>query len=172
MEQVILAFENSKSCLRVKEILEASGAAGCIVCKTADQVRRTVHEQQVGAVVCGYKFADGTAEQLYGDLPAYCRMLMVAARSQLELVQTPEILRLSAPASRGELLGAVEELLARVQAHPALRSREDRDLITRAKARLMAEGLTEEEAHRALQKKSMADGIRLAQAARLILDRR
>lgn len=172
MEKVIVAFAGERNGRRIKELLERSGTASCLLCVSADQVRRTVHEQQVGAVVCGYKFADGTAEQLYGDLPAYCRMLMVAARSQLELVQTPEILRLSAPASRGELLGAVEELLARVQAHPALRSREDRDLITRAKARLMTEGLTEEEAHRALQKKSMAAGVRLAQAARMVLDRR
>ena len=172
MEKVIVAFAGPRNGRRIREILERSGAAACLLCTSADQVRRTVHGQQVPAVICGYKFADGPAELLYEDLPSFCHMLMVAAQSQLDLVRNPEILRLSAPASRSELLGAVEELLTRVQAQPNGRSQEERDWIARAKARLMAEGLTEEEAHRTLQKKSMADGVKLAQAARLILDRR
>lgn len=172
MEKVIVAFAGVGNGRRIKEMLERSGTAACLLCASADQVRRTVREQQVEAVVCGYKFPDGTAEQLYGDLPAGCRMLLVAAGSQLELVREPELLRLRAPASRGELLSAVEELLAEVRANPARRSGADRELIARAKAKLMSEGLTEEEAHRSLQKKSMAAGIRLAQAARMVLDRR
>ena len=36
----------------------------------------------------------------------------------------------------------------------------------------MTEGLSEEEAHRTLQRKSMTTGVKLAQAARMILDRR
>ena len=40
METVIVAFENNKNALRVKEILEEDGAADCLVCRTADQVRR------------------------------------------------------------------------------------------------------------------------------------
>ncbi|MCI7474298.1 MAG: ANTAR domain-containing protein [Clostridiales bacterium] len=170
MEKVIVAFAGLQNGKRIRDILERSGTAACLLCTSADQVRRTVHEQQVPAVVCGYKFADGPAELLYEDLPSFCHMLMVASQSQLDLVQNPEILRLSAPASRSELLGAVEELLAQVQ--PLGRSQEERDCIAQAKARLMAEGLSEEEAHRALQKKSMAAGVKLARAARMILDRR
>ena len=169
MEKVIVAFAGPQNGKRIREILERSGTATCPLCTSADQVRRTVHEQQVPAVVCGYKFADGPAELLYEDLPSYCHMLIVASQSLLDLVQNPEILRLSAPASRSELLSAVEDLLAQVQAQPLRRSQTERDLIARAKAKLMTEGLTEEEAHRALQKKSMAAGVKLAQAARMVL---
>ena len=172
MEKVIVAFAGPQNGRRIREILERSGTAACLLCTSADQVRRTVHEQQVPAVICGYKFPDGPAELLYEDLPSFCHMLMVASRSQLDLVQHPDILRLSAPASRGELLGAVEELLARVQAQPLRRSQEERDCIARAKAKLMTEGLSEEEAHRTIQRKSMTTGVKLAQAARMILDRR
>ena len=166
MEKVIVAFAGLQNGKRIREILERSGTAACLLCTSADQVRRTVHEQQVPAVVCGYKFAD-----LYEDLPSFCHMLMVASQSQLDLVQHPDILRLSAPASRSELLGAVEGLLAQVQAQPFGRSQEERDCIAQAKAKLMTEGLSEEEAHRILQKKSMADGVKLARAARMILER-
>ena len=135
MEKVIVAFAGPQNGRRIREILERSGTAACLLCTSADQVRRTVHEQQVPAVICGYKFPDGPAELLYEDLPSFCHMLMVASRSQLDLVQHPDILRLRAPASRGELLGAVEELLARVQAQPLRRSQEERDCIARAKAK-------------------------------------
>lgn len=170
METVIVAFAGVQNGRRIRDILERSGTASCLLCTSADQVKRTVHEQQVAAVVCGYKFADGPAELLYEDLPAFCHMLMVASQSLLDLVQNPEILRLSAPASRGELVSAVEELLAQVQAEPLRRSQQEREQIVAAKARLMAEGLTEEEAHRVLQKKSMAAGVRLAQAAQMVLE--
>lgn len=172
MEKVIVAFAGVQNARRIRDILERAGVADCLLCTSADQVKRTVHEQQVAAVVCGYKFADGPAELLYEDLPAFCRMLMVASQSLLDLVQNPEILRLRAPASRGDLIGGVEELLARAAAQPLRRSQAERELIVRAKARLMSEGLTEEEAHRVLQKKSMADGVRLAQAAQMVLAHR
>ena len=55
MEQVIVAFESTKSALRVKEILESSGTASCILCASAGQVRRTVHKLHITAVVCGFK---------------------------------------------------------------------------------------------------------------------
>ena len=51
MDKVIVAFESEKSCRRIKEILENAGAASCIVCRSADQVRRAVHKQQLTTVI-------------------------------------------------------------------------------------------------------------------------
>lgn len=171
METVIVAFAGAENGRRIREILERSGTVKCLVCTSADQVKRTVHEQQVAAVVCGYKFADGPAELLYEDLPAFCHMLMVASQGLLDLVQNPEILRLPAPVSRSALIAGVEKLLAKVQAEPLRRSQTERALIAEAKRKLMTQGLTEEEAHRALQRKSMVQGVKLAQAARMVLER-
>ena len=42
MEKIIVAFESEKTALRVKELLEGGGAAACLVCRTADQVRRAI----------------------------------------------------------------------------------------------------------------------------------
>ena len=84
MEKVIVAFAGAQNGKRIREILERSGTAACLLCTSADQVRRTVHEQQVEAVICGYKFADGTAELLYEDLPAFCRMLITYGRGRAE----------------------------------------------------------------------------------------
>lgn len=103
-------------------------------------------------------------------------MLLLAPRGLLELVpERPGLLRLPAPAGRRELLAAVEELLRLGEEAGALlpprRSREEREVVERAKERLMARnGMTEEEAHRALRRRSMDCRIPLADAARMLLD--
>ena len=74
MEKIIVAFESEKTALRVKELLEGGGAAACLVCRTADQVRRAINKLPVPAVVCGYKLGDQTAELFFEDLPPSCAM--------------------------------------------------------------------------------------------------
>ena len=103
METVIVAFENSKTAWRVKEILEGGGVASCVVCRSADQVRRTLHKLHVPAVVCGYKLGDQTAELLFDDLSLSCAMLVLASQNLLELMQNDDIFRLPTPVSRGDL---------------------------------------------------------------------
>ena len=101
MEKIIVAFENERTAQRVKELLEACGAASCLVCRTADQVRRTIHKLRIPAVVCGWKLGDQTAEMLFDDLPASCAMLVLAPKNRLELMGNDDIFRLCAPAPEG-----------------------------------------------------------------------
>ena len=161
MEKIIVAFESEKTALRVKELLEGGGAAACLVCRTADQVRRAINKLPVPAVVCGYKLGDQTAELFFEDLPLSCAMLVLAHQDRLDLLGNDDIFRLPSPVSRGDLLAA---------GRPC-HSGEDRRLIDRAKALLMdRHGITEEQAHYYLQKKSMDSRTKLAQTARLVLD--
>lgn len=81
MDQIILALESEKSCRRAKEILESSGTASCLICTSADQVRRTVHKFRITVVVCGHKLGDQSAELLAEDLPLTCSMLVLPPRA-------------------------------------------------------------------------------------------
>ena len=65
---MVVAVEGEKNGRRLKELLESSGTAACLLCRSADQVKRLVRQQRLTAVVCGYKFPDGTAEELAGEL--------------------------------------------------------------------------------------------------------
>ena len=173
MEQVIVAFENPASCKRIREVLEGSGTAACVVCRTAGQVRRAMGKRPL--VVCGYKFPDGTAEELFEDLPPTCSMLLLARQSLLDLCQSDGVFKLAAPAAKGDLLASVRMLLQmgrRSEEGPRpRRSPEDAAILARAKAVLMdRHGMTEEQAHRFLQKKSMDSGSRLVQTALLVLE--
>ena len=175
MEKVIVAFESDKSCLRVKEILETSGTAACIICKSADQVKRVVNKQHITTVVCGYKLYDESAEGLLEDLPPTCSVLVIAVQGMLELCQSDDLFKLASPVSKGDLVASVRMLLQvghRLEKFvKPRRSEEERAVIDQAKQLLMARnGMTEEQAHRFHQKRSMDSGAKMIQTAQLVLE--
>ena len=170
METVIIAFESEKNCRRVKEILEYTGTASCVICRSAAEVKRVVRKQGLSTVICGYKFADGSAEALFDDLPSYCSMLVIAVQSLLDLMDNADIFRLPSPMSQGDLAASVRMLLQMGHRLERLarpnRSDEELAVLAQAKALLMEQrGMTEGEAHRWLQKTSMDHGTQLLQTA-------
>lgn len=175
MEQVILAFEGEKTANRVKEVIEKAGVAECLLCHSAAEVKRFVNQQHITAVLCGYKLADETAEVLCGDLPPTCSVLVIAVQGMLEMIEDRDIFKLAAPVSRGDLLAAVRMVLQlghRMEryARPQ-RSQKEREVIEAAKGILMdRHGMTEAQAHRFLQKKSMDSGVKLVETAQMFLE--
>ena len=174
MRQVIVAFERQTNCGRIREAIESGGEFSCVVCRSAAQVKRAVRKLRLDIVVCGFKLGEESCESLFYDLPQRCSMLMIAPQAQLELCEAEGIFKLQAPIRRAELLASVR-LLAQLHrggkgGGPAQRSQEERELVAAAKAVLMdRHGMTEEQAHRFLQKQSMDNGARLTDTARLVL---
>lgn len=173
MQKVVVAFENETNSAKIREILESGGVASCIVCRSAAEVKRVVQKQRLCLVVCGFKLVDGPCEDLFQDLPDGCSMLMIAPQAGLELCETEEIVQLPAPVQRGDLISSVSLLLklsGKYAGGHAERTQEERALIEQAKGVLMdRHGMTEEQAHRFLQKESMNHGARLTDTARLVL---
>ena len=175
MQTVIVAFEGGGNSARIREILESGGEFSCLVCRSAAEVKRAAHKQHRCIIVCGFKLADETCENLFYDLRPGCFMLMIAPQAKLELSETEGIFKLQSPIRRGELLASVR-MLVQFQRYipqekgPAKRGGEEQRLIARAKAVLMdRHGMTEEQAHRFLQKQSMDNGAKLTDTARLVL---
>lgn len=174
MDTVIAAFENDTLCQRFRELLEGSGTANCLICHSGDKVRRLLNKQQIYCVICGPHLTDGPAEWLYEDLPPACSLLLVGPKHQLDLCSTRDIFKLPTPIRKDEAISTVRLLLQfghRTErfVRPR-RSSAEEELVTQAKRLLMEQlGLTEDEAHRHLQKRSMDTGSRMVQTARHIL---
>ena len=174
METVIVAFENTAMCQRFGDLLESASIAKCLTCHSGDQVRRLLNKQQVYCVVCGPHLTDGPAEWLYEDLPPACSLLLVGPQHMLDACSSREVFKLSTPIRKEEAISTVRLLLQfghRMEkfVRPK-RSNVEQELVDKAKKLMMEEkGLTEDEAHRTLQKRSMDAGSRLTQTARQVI---
>jgi response regulator NasT len=112
------------------------------------------------------------------DLTGIAPVLVISSPGNLELCGDRNLIKLAVPSSRAEFFASLD-LAQGVLAGGApasrlhiQRSAEEERLICRAKAVLMEVNLmSEAEAHRFLQKYSMDTGLRLAETARLILER-
>lgn len=174
MQKVIVAFESETNSAKIREIIESGGVASCLICRSAAEVKRVVHKQRLNIIICGFKLPDENCQDLYQDLPGNCYMLMVAPQVRLELCEEDGIFKLASPVRRGDLLASVRMLVQMNQRyviqHRPQRTEEEQALIGQAKAVLMdRHDMTEEQAHRFLQKKSMDNGAKLVDTARIIL---
>ena len=102
-------------------------------------------------------------------------MLMVAVQGMLDLCQSDDIFKLASPVSKGDLIASVRMLLQvghRLEKFvKPRRSAEEKAVIDQAKQLLMERhGMTEEQAHRFLQKRSMDSGAKMIQTAQLVLE--
>ena len=157
MDRIILAFASEKAHAQITRILGSGGLAPSISCFSGAQTIRAARKLGGAVVICGFRLRDMTAEMLAVDLTGIAPVLVISRAeffASLDLAQG--VLAGGAPASRLHIQ----------------RSAEEERLICRAKAVLMEVNLmSEAEAHRFLQKYSMDTGLRLAETARLILER-
>lgn len=172
MSRIIVAFESEEMTQRVKAILTAASLTVRCVCRTGADVIRQVRYMGGGVVICAAKFRDMTADALYGDLDGGACVLVLGRPQQLDMCAHPRIFRLALPISPYDLTASVNILLQldEMQNGQPKRTQEDQQLIEEAKALLCRQGMTEAEAHRYLQQRSMNRQMRKADFARLIIN--
>ena len=172
MDRIILAFASEKAHAQITRILGSGGLAPSISCFSG------ARKLGGAVVICGFRLRDMTAEMLAVDLTGIAPVLVISSPGNLELCGDRNLIKLAVPSSRAEFFASLDlaqGVLAGGAPAPRLhiqRSAEEERLICRAKAVLMEVNLmSEAEAHRFLQKYSMDTGLRLAETARLILER-
>ena len=173
MERIVAAFAHQEAQRRILRLLEAGGyaPAGCFF--SGADVIRAVRKLDGAAVVCGFQLRDMTASELAEDLGPGTGVLVIASAANLDLCQGENLYKLPVPASRADLYASLDTLLRqRQRSRPGpTRQEEAQKLIRRAKELLMdVNRMSEAEAHRFLQKRSMDAGLRLEQTARLVIE--
>lgn len=179
MDRIIVAFASEKTRSLVARVLERGGISPAASCASGAEAIRTVWTLGDAIIICGYKLRDMTAPELAADLQGIGTLLVVSSSANLDFCSGKNLYKLATPASPAELLASLE-LLRQDRVSARRRSRqagvpqteeEDRLIISRAKEILMhVNHMTEAEAHRFLQKRSMNNGVRLAEAAQSIME--
>ncbi len=175
MTRIVVAFIKEELQRKTQRLLASEGLEIAAVCASGAEVIRTVRQMGSAAVICGFRLRDMTADVLAADLRGLAAVMAVAKASYLELCGGENLFKLPVPASRAEFIATLNLMLdfeAAHLRHPASgRREEERRVIRQVKELLMdVNRMTEEEAHRFLQKRSMERGIRMAEAARWVID--
>lgn len=173
---VIIACKDGGMCDKLSHTL---AAAGIDVLGTATRGASALQKAlgyygDSGVMLCSYALSDMTASELRRILPEHFEMVVLLSARQRAMFTDGDILCLTIPINRADLINTVRMLTEQQKRAPqktASRSEDEKELIRRAKGLLMERnGMSEPDAHRFLQKRSMNTGRSLVEVAETILN--
>ena len=170
MARIVIASQSDESRSKLARILSSSGFQVFRSCSSGGEVRRALSESEDCVVVMVGFMPDCKPDELLWDYRDRVQILMIARQPILENCESQEIFRLAMPASAQAVAGAVEMLTQLHRMRLPRRRGENREIVERAKALLMEQkGLSEPEAHRAMQQYAMNHGMKMTEFAERIL---
>lgn len=177
MTNIIVVFPKIDDAKSMKNLLVRNGFHVVRACTTGTQAISQADGLNGGIVICSYKMVDMLYSQLHEDLPPGFEMLLLASRQYLNECENRDIMCLAMPLKVPDLLSTLgmmtenmERRRRKQRLQPGERNQEEQELIKEAKGLLMERNhMTEEEAHRYIQKNSMDSGNNMVETAQMIL---
>lgn len=177
MTNIIVVFPKIEEARSIRSLLMKNGFTVIGACTTGIQAVNLADELNDGIVVCGYKMPDMLYSELRELLPEGIEMLLLASQSHLSERHGDEVVCLGMPLKVHDLLDTVSMMAENLErrrrkkrSQPKERNPEELALIKEAKSILMERNhMSEEEAHRYMQKCSMDSGTNLVETAQMIL---
>lgn len=180
MDNIIIGFTDRSKGEVIKDIVSSNGFYNVDVCVSGDEILRIADYSAGGIVICGYKIGSQLYSDVYEMLSDDFDMLVLLSRNQADFIDNEDIFSLVLPVSKVDLIKTVNMILSfgndsvpgreKAQASKVERSSSDKLIIERAKLYLMNKyKLSEDSAHRFLQKNSMNKGLKMVEMAKIIL---
>lgn len=174
---IILVFPKQETAKSLRSVLQKAGYTVDAVCTTVAQALKAASEYDSGIIVSNYRLVDGMAIDIYENAGARFQFLMIGPKDYVDAREVADIFSLTTPLHVSELCETMEVMSMayarwrkKARAKPKMRSKEEQRTIDQAKLLLMERnGLTEEEAHRYIQKSSMGSGTGVVETAAMIL---
>lgn len=177
MSGVIVVFPKKETATSIRNILVRGGIEIAGICTTGAQALQSADDFDSGIIICGYKMPDMIYSELRECLPESFEMLLIASPDKWSEELIKGVVGLPTPVKVFDLLNTVEMILQTLRKKrqkrreaEKKRNHEQKAVIEEAKALLMGRNkMTEEEAHRYLQKSSMDSGTNILETAQMIL---
>lgn len=179
MKSVILAFQNPEAAGTIQRVVQSGGYNVSAVCTSGAEVLRIARRLDQLIVICSYRLPDMTAGELYEHLPGGAGLLVLLSQSQQSGYDMPYgILSLRMPVSKSTLMETLRTVDL-INDRPSTkrsgdakppRSEVEKEVISSAKQVLMErDHMSEEQAHRFIQRISMNNGKKMIDTAQMIL---
>lgn len=177
MTNIIIVLPKLEDAKGVKSVLVRKGFCVTGICTTGAQAISQADGLHEGIIICSYKMADMLYTELQECLPYGFELLLMASQRLIHECYGNGIVCLSMPLKINDLISTVsmmaegiERRRRRQRQQPRQRSTEEEKTILEAKETLMVRNhMTEEEAHKYLQKCSMDSGTNIVETAQMVL---
>lgn len=177
MTGIIVALPKIENARSLKNLLVRSGFTVIAACSSGAQALSLADGLNDGIVISAYRLPDMLYEELFHCLPKGFEMLLLASQSLLMECGNSDIMCLGMPLKVHDLLNTVEMMVTSIaykrkksKDKPKERKPEEVAMINQAKRLLMSRNnMTEEEAHRYIQKCSMDSSTNMVETAQMIL---
>ena len=175
MVGIIVAFPKLEDSKAIRNLLVRNGFNVVANCTTGANAINRADDLGEGIIVTGYKLPDMLYSEIVENVGDRFQIILLASKERLQN-ESLGIATLEMPLKVRDLVNSVEmmenQILAqrsRKKRKPPRRSAEDQAIIDQAKEALMeVQNLTEEEAHRYLQKNAMDSGANMVEVAKMV----
>ena len=175
MSVVLIVLPKAEDGKKVRKILMSHGFSHVFAYPTASALLQEVNQYSCGLVISGYRLKDMYYRELAESLPPYFDLVLMGSASTISeadagiLSQDTHLKVYDLVNTVGMVLTQLERRL-RQKKQPKKRSQREENYIRNAKFLLMERNhLSEEEAHRYIQKSSMDSGTNMVETAQMIL---
>lgn len=177
MTNIIIVLPKQEDAKNIKNVLVRGGFRVTGVCTTGAQAISQADGLHDGIVICSYKLPDMVYSELSECLPYGFELLLMASQRLINECYGNGIVCLSLPLRANDLIETVgmmaegiERRRRKLRQQPKQRTVEEETAIRTAKETLMARNhMTEDEAHKYLQKCSMDSGTNMVETAQMVL---
>lgn len=174
MTRIVVAIANETLRTSIAGTLQRNGIEVRTVCQSGYEAIRAIRRMGGGIVILSARLSDMTSDELVDMLYDDAQYLLLARPVEMDGCLSDKPFRVSLPVHSGELLGGIRILMQLderiVSAQVPKRTDEEKKVITEAKVLLMEKNaMTEDQAYRFIQKRSMETSTPMPEVAEMIL---
>ena len=172
---IIVAFPKPEDSRAIRSLLSRNGFKVVANCTTGASAINRADDIGEGIIITGYKLPDMLYSDIVDNVGSSFEVILLASKNRL-MEDNTGVATLEMPLKVRDLINSVEmmenQILSKrhkTKHKPGTRSPEDQAIINQAKEALMTvQNLTEEQAHRYLQKNAMDSGCTMVEVAKMV----
>jgi AmiR/NasT family two-component response regulator len=172
---IIVAFPKPEDSRAIRSLLSRNGFNVVANCTTGASAINRADDIGEGIIITGYKLPDMLYSDIVDNVGSSFEVILLASKNRL-MEDNTGVATLEMPLKVRDLINSVEmmenQILSKrhkTKRKPGARSPEDQAIINQAKEALMTvQNLTEEQAHRYLQKNAMDSGCTMVEVAKMV----
>lgn len=175
MSVIVVVLPKLEDAKKIRKILLGHGFSRVFAYSSGALALQEVNRHGSGLVMGAYRLKDMYYRELLESLPSYFEFVLMGSRNVVSEV-AEGVLCLTMPFKVHDLINTVHMVVGQLEKQldrkkgSKKRTEQEQNYIRNAKSLLMERNhLTEEEAHRYIQKCSMDSGTNMAETAQMIL---